>query len=272
MDKPILIHEEKTSSSLLFNSSWFPCILSFLSSRSHLGTCSRRSRRYVRLVKTWSDYAGVSCSDVYSLSQLHTRHCTILSSLTRLLDRKSFLEDSLSVICLGADFREGTTREEMASSFRPLLSSFREVVIYLIGPNVSLRDKDYKSGSLRIVSICGLFHEIRFPSFSFSKIVLAVAFDAGIWGYDTWKPTIRKVCHEMRIPLLITSYNGLEADDDFDVLREIKPSLSFPWGPPALNPYGSLLEWRSVYDGETQSDNRYWVMCCCTSSSSSSSV
>ena len=92
-------------------------------------------------------------------------------------------------------------------------------------------------------------------------IQLAVAFNAGIWGYDTWKPTIRKVCHEMRLPLLITSYNKLESEDDYDFLCDMKV-LTFPWGPPSLNPFGSLLEWNSVYNGETQSDNRYWVLCC----------
>jgi hypothetical protein len=172
---------------------------------------------------------------------------------------------------LGSDFREGTSVSSIVSTFEPLLllsTPYSKLLVYLIGPNLtsssSLESPTYTSTNLKIVSFRGLFHEIPSTSFettSTSCTQLAVAFNAGIWGYDTWKPTIRKVCHEMRLPLLITSYNKLESEDDYDFLCDMK-GLTFPWGPPSLNPFGSLLEWNSVYDGETQSDNRYWVLCC----------
>ena len=254
-------HFTKTSTLIPLLTAYLP-----LSSIRSLLRCSRTTLRKTSVSLSWSKFLSQPVTP--TLTQQHTRHCTIRSCLSKLYPETS--SKYLIVYCLGSDFREGTSVSSIVSTFQPLLSTqYSKLLVYLIGPNLtsssSLESPTYTSTNLKIVSYRGLFHEIPSTSFETTSssccIQLAVAFNAGIWGYDTWKPTIQKVCHEMRLPLLITSYNKLESEDDYDFLCDMK-GLTFPWGPPSLNPFGSLLEWNSVYDGETQSDNRYWVLCC----------
>ena len=44
---------------------------------------------------------------------------------------------------------------------------------------------------------------------------LVCAFQPGFWGYETWKASI---C-PLRAPLLVTSYNEEEADEELHTLR-----------------------------------------------------
>ena len=242
-----------------------PFLLSYLSLSSvlSLSRCSRGTFRKTKVLSSWRNRFSTGGQITSALTQLHTRHCTIRLCLSRIYKRIR-PSSNLVLYCLGSDFREGTSYSSVVSTFRPLLDDFESLFIYLVGPNMTL-SSSFEYPHLKIVTYRGLFHEIPSTFFSSSSssntIHLAVAFNAGIWGYDTWKPTIRRVCHEMDVPLLITSYNKLESEDDYDVLCDDDMSLSFPWGPPSLNPFGSLLEWDSVYDGETQSDNRYWLLC-----------
>jgi len=50
---------------------------------------------------------------------------------------------------------------------------------------------------------------------------LAVAFNAGMWGYsqDEWRPTIDRIVHAHKCPLVVTGYTVKEAESDEDALR-----------------------------------------------------
>ena len=45
-------------------------------------------------------------------------------------------------------------------------------------------------------------------------------FDAGIWGYESWRPALRFGAAVLRRPVVVTSYNGFEAEDDADVIED----------------------------------------------------
>ena len=55
---------------------------------------------------------------------------------------------------------------------------------------------------------------------------LAIAYNAGIWGYTDWHPTLRKLNEFKRpVPFVITAYTLPEAEDDAEVLDEILPDV-----------------------------------------------
>ena len=72
-----------------------------------------------------------------------------------------------------------------------------------------------------------MYHESELAK-SYPPDIL-LAFNAGIWGYDDWLPTLRYILKSdtsnlNRVPLVITSYNRLEAEDDEDVLLKLLKS------------------------------------------------
>lgn len=296
-----------------------------------------RSMRWTRRVRGGGeDQDG---EDPIERSQRGTRSATILAAMSLLTRKrgcprststssergvvggvnKTSLAERIDILCLGADFREGTKEADVLDTFWPMalslsqrtMSTSTDVVVrvLLIGPNIpkcktgtcrrsgrvgngrdeAARDID-RIVELRVDSAHGLFHEVwreiekekergtcatsggdgcdmlrdiqlRCQDFSkeicrSSRAILACAFDAGIWGYDSWIPTIRLVCATLKIPLVVTSYNALEAEDDADILRDIEGTKVLWESVP--NPHGSLVEWRSVYAGEVQSDNAMW--------------
>ena len=93
-----------------------------------------------------------------------------------------------------------------------------------------------------------LYHEFlqEQTSLTDSSIDLIISFNAGIWGYDSWKPTLQylRVAHETtkkKIPLVVTAYTLWEAQEDYKVLQEtFAQSFSLAWKP-QLNPFGSHM-------------------------------
>ena len=57
---------------------------------------------------------------------------------------------------------------------------------------------------------------------------LAIAFNAGIWGYQEWVTTIRYLIqHQVQsIPFIITAYTFEEAEDDYDTIADIVKQCS----------------------------------------------
>ena len=53
-----------------------------------------------------------------------------------------------------------------------------------------------------------------------------IAFNAGIWGYNEWIPTLKQMAlFEERFPFVITGYTVQEVEDDFDVLEGVIDEL-----------------------------------------------
>lgn len=95
---------------------------------------------------------------------------------------------------------------------------------------------------------------------------LAIAFNAGIWGYDSWRPTIDCMCEGASncgspLPFVVTAYTLEECEDDAEVIADAvadaaraavvsesqfstrKNALAGEqiWAP-AVNPFSSRLE------------------------------
>ena len=83
-----------------------------------------------------------------------------------------------------------------------------------------------------------------------------IAFNAGIWGYNEWIPTLKQMAlFEDRFPFVITGYTVEEVEDDFDVLEGVMDGLQDNdrsdfmsttssrclWSP-EVNPFGSRKE------------------------------
>jgi hypothetical protein len=68
---------------------------------------------------------------------------------------------------------------------------------------------------------------------------LSVCFQAGVWGYTDWIPTITDLVS--LAPCVITSYNANEADDDWGTLEELLDISAVRWlWEPEVNHFRSL--------------------------------
>jgi len=81
----------------------------------------------------------------------------------------------------------------------------------------------------------------------------AFAFNAGVWGYDSWAATI----NILTTPLVLTSYNELEADDDAGALEECGLCEGDWHWAAERNPFGSTKV-RLNCMGREAADNQWW--------------
>jgi len=120
---------------------------------------------------------------------------------------------------------------------------------------------------LTVQYLNGLYHQLVHDSpFPLPVAHLSVCFQPGLWGYDSWEPTVRHVLEKLGAPLLITSYSWEEADDDAGILEE----WGLPEGSPAWaweaepNPTASqttvqrVVPYFSTEKREELRDNCYW--------------
>ena len=99
---------------------------------------------------------------------------------------------------------------------------------------------------------------------------LIICFNAGLWGYDTWKETLVWIMLD-QLPLIITSYTWRESDDDQCIMNEVmneinkdtenendKKIVHWIWRA-ERNPFGSTVEKESYHKGEILRDNSWWM-------------
>lgn len=101
------------------------------------------------------------------------------------------------------------------------------------------------------------FQSLEFPN-------LVIVFNAGIWGYNSWHPTLKKMfTFERPIPFVITAYTLYECEDDLEVLEELlessleKSSRRYLWGP-RLNAYASRVERETKSSSNIYYENGAW--------------
>jgi len=83
-------------------------------------------------------------------------------------------------------------------------------------------------------------------------------FNAGIWGYESWIPTIQKLCSFPEMPVVITSFNEEEADHDHEKLQQVLPKYAKWIWKVERNPFGSLkFRWSGIKD-RCCADNQFW--------------
>jgi len=137
--------------------------------------------------------------------------------------------------------------------------------VALVGPNVPLALQDnvqshtYENGvTVKVKMDCHLLHEsVILDDDEFGAPLFAFLFNAGIWGYDSWLPTLQ-LLHKRNVVTCVTSYNHLEAEHDQEVIvEESGVDFRWLWGPEP-NPFASLLHRPSGIEGQTCADNAQW--------------
>jgi len=195
------------------------------------------------------------CRSSSSFLDVTSRSKTILAALRRLSSSSSSLKFSptttkpLNVLVLGADRNEGRNDEETERIFREC-GRERRVNLSLFGPNLIVttameEEKDKKraavgidgrlddekkmresEGGVKVVERerC-LFHERKNDDEEEEETNIeydcAFAFNAGVWGYDSWLESFRKVLKRYpNAPIVVSAYSTKECELDEDCVRE----------------------------------------------------
>lgn len=185
-----------------------------------------------------------------------SRSLTMLNALNQL----QITDKCVVVHVIGADFREGVSLNETKQIFHQFFQECASTTIHLvlIGPNIPpvLHRSTYADELVKIDYFVGLWEDYA-ESRSFVKAQCSFCFNAGIWGYDEWVPTIQHLVVKCNQPVVITSYNELEALDDFDTLSDCE---NFKWAwQPCQNPNASpILRPSKSIPGRFLAENAFW--------------
>eukprot|EP00929_Paragymnodinium_shiwhaense_P111643 TRINITY_DN79984_c0_g1_i1.p1 TRINITY_DN79984_c0_g1~~TRINITY_DN79984_c0_g1_i1.p1 ORF type:complete len:265 (+),score=51.07 TRINITY_DN79984_c0_g1_i1:85-879(+) len=206
-----------------------------------------------------------------------SRAYTVALALERLYE--AVLPDPLVIHIVGADFRElpdatsgaaaaasaSATFEKLAERLKIRLGWAGRLRLLLVGPGVDARADDGAvhsaisgsvQGAAEFAFQTGAYDEARAVQGLWGKAHAAFCFDAGVWGYDSWPPTIVTIAGA-GTPVVITAYNWYEADDDQGALEEVLPPEAWVWGPQA-NPFASLEPRASHVEPKDQWENSHW--------------
>jgi hypothetical protein len=212
-----------------------------------------------------------------------SRAATIAHALVRLDVLRS--QETLSVHVVGCDAVECATDETVRLYFGPLArwlavaaEAPKHLELHLIGPNIPIEASQRKPMQL-LSSAVSSSRPTRLKSAKVSSHLavyddyecntradLIVCFNAGIWGYTEWKPTLHALAlRKQNIPFIATAYTLLEAEDDedtiLDVLKElgIEKSVASLWDP-EMNPFGSKQprETATAKVGQEYRENAAW--------------
>jgi hypothetical protein len=225
--------------------------------------------------------AAMDTDAMGSLSESAGRAYTMLLALER-LDRLGRRGEPLEFLVLGPDAREGANECELARTFEPLAQALLarladaslpapelELALVLVGPSLpwtgsferTVRAAAPGSGSARVRFTCvaRMLHESECIPACARPFACAFAFNAGLWGYDSWAQTLHALGRlRPAVPLVVTSYNELEADEDEGALEGMGLDEHRDWRwTHEPNPFGSTREWQNSL-GRTASDNGWW--------------
>lgn len=183
-----------------------------------------------------------------------SRSATIAEALVRLTLLDSG-KNVLQIHVVGCDHVECQSEVQIRTFFGPLVrwigkhpsSSVQSVHIMLVGPNVPKESTEKpvvlsegQEGSVRGIVSChqGVYDE--WLGKSEVEADLAIAFNAGVWGYAEWRTTFENLHPRSgKTPLVITAYTLAEAEEDFEVIRDVlKVDGGCLWKPQD-NPFAS---------------------------------
>lgn len=177
-----------------------------------------------------------------------SRSATIAEALIRLKEAGLFPPKStkeLVIDVVGVDHVECDSIQRIQSTFRPIIRwigawkqhHFTRVHLRLVGRDLTSTAKLGDSVDLltpqvptvlgRAYSTChsGVYHEwLEDLGKQNAEVVnphLMIAFNAGIWGYVEWTPTILYLSKQQisPIPTVITAYTLEECQEDFEVIE-----------------------------------------------------
>ena len=181
-----------------------------------------------------------------------------------------------------------TTMQTSSAGSAPEINS---LVLEISGPNVpdwilSREINLLPSSELGgLVSATAVFHQREYHEQTLDEASavltpdLAVAFNAGIWGYDSWKPTLSFMCQSESndsyacIPFIITAYTIEECEDDAAVIAEVAEEAGVKrmqsskhdnavfahqlWAPES-NPFSSRIERKTASVPRKYYENNAW--------------
>ena len=154
----------------------------------------------------------------------------------------------LHILILGPQAHvEGSTPEVALTRFLSAAHLLGEAAVVLLGPDVQTNQHGRSASRDGLVITCfsGLLHEVEprtlLAATAGTGFHAVFALNAGVHGYATWVDSIRVLlagehAFASAPPVVFTSYNPEEAEDDVDVLGEHAselPAFSMLWGPEA---------------------------------------
>ncbi len=140
---------------------------------------------------------------------------------------------SLSIAAIGCDHHEAVllsdadkAKKELEQLLSTLSDSLTVLDLYIIGPDVPIElttnrrvsPVSFQSNGKALVTIYfehALFHE---SSFIDRTLDLVIAYNAGIWGYESWLKTLDLLFLGKHggVKFIVTSYTLEESEDDYD--------------------------------------------------------
>ena len=164
--------------------------------------------------------------------------------------------EELEVHIIGADWKEGRSKEQSMDVFRDLLvilgqiGFVKRVHITLVGPHIEVKMAGTSHKNLKVSddpsvpTLSLTYSDTLYHKFNTQKTTrephLVCAYNAGIWVFDEWTPTVLHVYRNMSCPLVITSYNLHESVEDRLTMEEIGVKPEHWCWKPELNVFRSL--------------------------------
>lgn len=192
---------------------------------------------------------------------------------------------------LGVDEVEMTAARmaagSLCSEYGPLLEALVQrgcetVLLGFIGPNLEPALHGHSASfvfrdalQVRVLADTRYYHEFLCDPASSAPMrpSLCILFNAGLWGYDSWQPSLRLFLDGplAGTPLCVTSFTLEEAEDDYDCIAEAAARVGGGGGGGLrvewmwdceLNPSrGTVRLEREGAAGRAYFDSHYWQSC-----------
>lgn len=149
---------------------------------------------------------------------------------------------SLRIHFVGAETLEfgNQSQSDIALLYEPFLReccrtfSLDELHLVFIGPSIYILPSSQRASSfvfdgclrVSVEYIDEMYHDFMDSPKLAEKPDLIIMFNAGIWGYSSWKPSMwyclfGEHLQTLKIPVCFTSYTLQEAEEDFDAVNDI---------------------------------------------------
>eukprot|EP00980_Cylindrotheca_fusiformis_P028047 scaffold22577_cov122-Cylindrotheca_fusiformis.AAC.26 len=209
-----------------------------------------------------------------------TRSASIAEALLRLHHYKLLdsTRNDIAIDVVGVDHVECESIERVQKVFRPIVRwigtwkavNFHRLHFRLIGRDLSsavsgkcinLLTPDFTTNIVKAEATCHseiCYHDWKQHHQEWPAMM--IAFNAGIWGYKEWIPTILFLASQERsVPMVITAYTLEEAEEDMEVIRETVPGngASVLWDP-ETNPFGSKIIRETTSSSREYRENSSW--------------
>mmetsp|Transcript_28778 Transcript_28778/g.37793 ORF Transcript_28778/g.37793 Transcript_28778/m.37793 type:complete len:270 (-) Transcript_28778:71-880(-) len=248
-------------------------------SQKRIGVISENISSWNQIQSKLAEIDDFSQESFASYTARMSRVYSIFSAIQKL--NLQMAEERRCIIhIIGADQNEGNDLQETTHLFMPLYHlilqrGYQALSLFLIGPNIpaGLTGNLYTNVQglhFNVLYSCEEYHEYwqscvnEDQSRLFQNPIAAFCFNAGVWGYDSWEPTLKFLIFQMKCPTIITSYNELEAEDDEEAIetmfQEANHDGTFQWHWKAeLNPFCSQLHRPSQsFEGRILIENHHW--------------